>query len=304
MPSKEDQITSWFAAQSKADSKHFPIGIGDDMAQVALDGGSVLITTDMLLEGVHFELASATLEQVGFKAMAVNLSDCAAMATIPVCAVAAVALPEGYGQEELKKLHAGLVRAGRAFECELIGGDITVWKTSRAGLVINVSMLSIPSGYHQPVKRNSARPGDLICVTGPLGGSLKGKHLEFQPRVKLALEMTKAVHINSMMDISDGLSTDLNRICVQSKCGARIEAGNIPLAEAAKRSANPLKAALEDGEDFELLFTISPAEWEKLERCGIDGLFHIGRIIEGQGMELIMADGKTEKLFPKGFDHL
>ncbi len=302
--SKEDQITSWFAAQSKADPKRFPIGIGDDMAQVAVDGDSVLITTDMLVEGSHFDLSKTTLRQVGYKAMAVNLSDCAAMATVPVCAVAAVALPRGCGEKELKALYAGMARAGRPFGCELIGGDITAWKKSSAALAINVSMLSIPSGYHQPVRRSGAKVGDFICVSGALGGSLGGRHLEFEPRVKLALEMTKAARINSMMDISDGLSTDLNRVCTQSKVGAIIEAEKIPLTQAAKRSADPLKAALEDGEDFELLFTVCPGQWKKLQAAGFRQFCRIGTITAGRGMKIVMPGGKTKKLFPRGFDHL
>jgi thiamine-monophosphate kinase len=311
---KEDNITSWFAAQSKIDSARFPIGIGDDMAQMALDGGaSVLITTDMLLDGVHFDLRTATLEQVGYKSMAASLSDCAAMATIPLCAVCAVGLPKGFGELQLKEFYAGLIRAGRMFDCELIGGDITAWKETTGRLAVNVTMLSKPSGYHLPVRRNGAKPGDYICVSGPLGGSLAGKHLSFTPRVRLALEMTKVARIHAMMDLSDGLSTDLNRICTQSKVGAMLDAAAIPISDAARQSKDGLKpilqAAMNDGEDFELLFTVSPEMWVRLN----DGLkpilregaiCKIGRITDTGRMEMTMPDGNIVPVEPKGFDHL
>jgi len=311
---KEDNITSWFAAQSKIDSARFPIGIGDDMAQMALDGGaSVLITTDMLLDGVHFDLRTATLEQVGYKSMAASLSDCAAMATIPLCAVCAVGLPKGFGELQLKEFYAGLIRAGRMFDCELIGGDITAWKETTGRLAVNVTMLSKPSGYHLPVRRNGAKPGDSICVSGPLGGSLAGKHLSFTPRVRLALEMTKVARINAMMDLSDGLSTDLNRICTQSKVGAMLDAAAIPISDAARKAANPLAAALNDGEDFELLFTVSPEEWTKLNGAKAawaeptlqgGGIYRVGVVTDTGRMEMTMPDGNIVPVEPKGFDHL
>ncbi len=301
----EDQITDWFAAQRKLSSKDFPIGIGDDMAQVQVGKGtSVFITIDMLLDGVHFDLRKATLQQVGYKAIAVSLSDCAAMAVLPVAAVVSVALPKGFTEKELKQFHEGIIKAADKYNCALVGGDITSWR-SEEPFAITVAMLG-KAAANKPLKRSGAKPGDIICVTGSLGGSSQGKHLCFEPRVNEAIEIASIAEINAMIDISDGLSSDLNRICRQSRVGALINAGQIPVSTEARKTKEPLESALNEGEDFELLFTLAEKEFNKLIKRWDRSLpiTKIGTVTNTGKMQIQTAGGKLQDLQPAGYEHL
>jgi thiamine-monophosphate kinase len=245
-----------------------------------------------------------TLKQAGFKAIAVGLSDCAAMATVPVAAVVSVALPKRFGEEELRQLHSGITAAGDKFGCALIGGDITRFKSDNP-FAISVAMLSRSAG-NKPVKRSGAKVGDSICVTGSLGGALSRKHLEFEPRVKEAIKIAQMVTVHSMIDISDGLSSDLNRICQASQVGAIIYSEKIPISDEARKTKDPLSSALNDGEDFELLFTLSLQDCQSLleKWNGPLQITQIGQITDTEKMQLKTPDGQICDLQAKGYDHL
>ena len=214
----EFELIAWIRQNSVFDDTGIQTGIGDDMAVMEIGGEKILVTCDMLLEGVHFDLNLATLEQIGYKAMACSLSDCAAMAALPFCAVVSVALPNPLTMTDAKLLHKGLQQAAQTYDCPIVGGDTTSWDNP---LAINVSMLAKAAGV-EPILRSGAQVGDAIWVTGVLGGSLAGKHLQFTPRVREARTLAGMVDLHAMIDVSDGLSQDLNHICTESGVGAMI----------------------------------------------------------------------------------
>src|SRR5207253_7470006 len=228
------------------------LGPGDDTAALGWPADTpCLVTADMLLEGSCFLLAEAGPRRVGRKAMAVNLSDIAAMAGRPVAAVVSVGLPRRGGRALAEELYRGLREVADAFDTAIVGGDTNSWD---GPLVISVTLLGEATG-RGPVRRSGARPGDWLLVTGPLGGSILGKHLDFTPRVREALRLHEAADLRAMIDVSDGLAADLQHICRESGCGAVLDAGRIPIADAARALNDgraPLEHALTDGEDFEL----------------------------------------------------
>jgi thiamine-monophosphate kinase len=185
-----------------------------------------------------------------------------------------------------------------------VGGDITSWRKENP-FAISVAMLSKPAG-NEPVKRSGAKIGDSICVTGSLGGSGFGKHIEFEPRVKEAIEIAGMVRLNAMIDISDGLSSDLNRICRQSVVGAVIDAERIPISDEARMADDPLSSAINDGEDFELLFTLAKSDCQDLldKWSKPIPITRIGEITDTRKMQIKMPDGQIEGLRIKGYDHL
>src|SRR5438105_5822537 len=220
----------WVRQQTQPNGRVL-IGPGDDTAALRLTAGlPCLVTTDMLLEGSCFRLAEAGPRRVGRKAMAVNLSDIAAMAGRPVAAVVSVGLPRQGGRALAEELYLGLREAADAFDTAIVGGDTNSWD---GPLVISVTIVGEATG-RGPVRRAGARPGDWLFVTGPLGGSIGGHHLDFTPRVREALQLHSVVDLHAMIDISDGLAADLAHICQESHCGAVLRADAIPISAAAR----------------------------------------------------------------------
>jgi thiamine-monophosphate kinase len=285
------------------------LGIGDDCAILRPSPSTdLLVTTDMLMDGRHFRLAVHGAEAVGYKAMAVNLSDIAAMAGRPVAAVVAVALPRNEAVAVAELLHRGLTVAANLHDVALVGGDTNAWD---GPLVVSVTMLGEAVG-RGPVRRSGARVGDVVLVTGPLGGSLLGRHLLPSARVKEAIALNEIVNIHAMIDISDGLASDLRHVLDESGgLGAVLDEHAIPIHDDARLMSRrdgrtPLDHALADGEDFELCLTVAPEDAERVIRQAesIVRLYRVGTISSEAGIRLRDAGGNTCPVQPVGFDHL
>ncbi len=284
------------------------LGIGDDCAVLGVGAASdLLVTTDMLIEGRHFRLEKDGPEAVGYKAMGVNLSDVAAMAGIPRAAVVAVALPKVAAVELAQGLHTGMSALAERFGVDLVGGDTNAWD---GPLVVTVTVLGEVTA-RGAVQRSGARPGDVIFVTGPLGGSLfSGRHLRPEPRIAEALALHEAASIHAMIDLSDGLSSDLGHILDESGgLGAILDAATIPIhADAFEMSladgVSALDHALNDGEDFELCLTVSPDDADRLLAAPlvIPRLHRIGEITDTPGLRLRTSEG-MRSIKRQGFDH-
>lgn len=275
-------------------------GVGDDCAVV--EGPPMwyhLLTCDMLVDSVHFWWERAKPEQVGWKGLACSVSDIAAMGGIPQYAVVSLGLPKGCAVERLEKLYQGMQRMADTCGVAVVGGD-----TVRAPrLTMDVTLFGRVERTRL-VLRSSAREGDHLFVTGALGGAVaSGRHLTFTPRWQEARALGERFPLHAMMDLSDGLAGDLRHLAAASRVGAVVETAAIPCAKGAT-----VKAALTDGEDFELLFTVpasvSPAliEWAAgALRCGVT---KIGEIVPArQGVALQSPTGRRVPLLPHAFRH-
>jgi thiamine-monophosphate kinase len=307
-------------------------GIGDDAAVLALAPGTLLVaTTDLVLEGVHFRRAWSSSYDVGWKSMAVNLSDIAAMGGTPRWALIAVALPASTAVEELDALYSGLRDAAAPADVVIVGGDTSA---SPDGWMINVTLLGEHPGA--PKLRSAARIHDAVVVTGTLGRSaaglallqtgemthpglsarasleLTGAHLRPSARLAEGRWLGGQPGVHAMMDMSDGLATDLGHICRESGVGARIMLDALPVASATREAASalgkdPLEWATRGGEDYELLFTCEPGGVdslaEGLRRIGGAAITVIGRIERAEAAVTFVDARGTPVMLGSGYQH-
>ena len=249
-----------------------------------------LLKIDQALDQVHFDLRQHPPADVGKKAVNRCLSDCAAMACAPAAILVSVALPQSADTKMMRELFNGCQMAASAFNCPIVGGDTAIWNQR---LVVTVAALGVSS--QAPIRRCGAKAGDALCVTGRLGGSILGRHMDFIPRIALAQRLVQAMNIHAMMDISDGLAMDLPRMMTASGTGAVIDALCIPIhhdAEMLKEQdgKSALLHALCDGEDYELLFAVDSDDVAVLSGFDADiPITIIGRATATPG-ELVLTD--------------
>lgn len=308
-------------------------GIGDDAAVIEHRDGLILFSTDMLVEGIHFDMTYTPLKHLGYKAVVVNISDIAAMNGIPQQITVCLALSNRYSLEAIEELYEGIRTACKNYNVDLVGGDTT---SSISGMIISVAIIGKVE-KQSITYRNTAKKNDLICVTGDLGGAYIGLQLlerekqvflkdqdmkpqlenkdyvvkrQLMPEAKtdIVYEL-KELNIvpTSMIDISDGLASELLHICISSKVGARIYEEKLPIdnmtwESAMEFSLDPTTCMLNGGEDYELLFTINSSDFEKIKKH--DDITVIGHIAEKKsGINLVTRDGTIVEVKAQGWKH-
>ena len=308
------------------------LSVGDDAAVIDNFGRQTVVSTDLLIEGIHFDLSYTPLKHLGYKSIVVNLSDIYAMNATPSQVTVSIAFSNRFGLEALDELYAGIYAACDKYQVDLIGGDTS---TSQKGLIISVTAIGevAPGNF---IKRSTAKPNDLICVSGELGGAFLG--LTLLEREKKIFEETgaqpdlenqayivgrllkpearndiiaffaeKEIAPSAMMDISDGLSSDILHICNQSRVGCVLYEDKFPIHEEAKQFAyklqlDPTACAVSGGEDYELLFTISQTDYEIVKDN--KEISVIGYITEEkEGSVIITRAGNKHQFIAQGWNH-
>jgi len=323
----EDGIIRYLRRRHRPPGGRVTLGIGDDAALFSVpEGKKVVFTSDIMAEGVHFSLGSCTPEDLGFKLAAVNVSDIAAMGGRPTEALLSLALPGDTPFDFVRRLSAGLRAAEKKFGFHLLGGDTTA---SASGIFTSLALLGVLRA-RRPLTRAGAAPGDLVYVTGHLGASVLGlealqggsrpagalsgaarRHLRPSPPLDWAVMLAERGLASAAMDISDGLSTDLGRLCRESGVGAEIETAALPIRPSTRKAAAALgrsavNAALHGGEEYELLFTVRPGKMKAVERLASGGdakITRIGSILEKRKVFAVSPEKGREPLQPRGWRH-
>lgn len=307
--------------------------VGDDAAIIKNEGEVTVVSTDMLVEGIHFDLMYTPLKHLGYKSVVVNLSDIFAMNAVPSQITVSIAVSSKYSLEAIQELYDGIYTACKMYNVDLVGGDTT---SSPKGLIISVTAIGQASN-EDIVYRNGAKKGDIICVTGDLGASYLGLQiLEREKQVYLAHpgvqpELEKNQYLierqlkpeaqagaiayfrknklrpTAMIDISDGLASEVLHICKQSGTGAFIEEGKVPIHPDTERTAiefklDPITCALHGGEDYELLFTVDEKDLDKIRF--MPEVFIIGEITDAaDGVKLHTTGGNVHDITAQGWNH-
>ncbi|MGE0917630.1 thiamine-phosphate kinase [Trichlorobacter lovleyi] len=303
------------------------LGIGDDAALLSPSAGrQVVVSTDLLAEGIHFDPGFGPARLLGRKSLAVNLSDLASMGAIPRWFFLSLAIPAGFSLETIEGFLDGLAEQAAEHNCILAGGDTC---GSKGGLTISVTIM----GEQRPeliLKRSGAQPGDDVWVSGSLGDSALGlkllmegvrlggahdplllRQLDPTPRCELGLKLAEAGLVNAMIDISDGLLADLGHICEQSVCGAEILLGQLPLSPAlytcsSKQPVFPWPLVISGGEDYELCFTAPRCNREAIQKisktAGIP-LTVVGKVTNSRQVQAILPDGTNFQPSASGYTH-
>lgn len=307
-------------------------GVGDDAAVIDTGEKMMLVSTDLMVEGIHFDMVYVPLKHLGYKAAIVNISDIAAMNGIPKQMTVSLAVSSKFPVEALEELYTGIRFACDRYKVDLVGGDTS---SSNKGLIISVTIIG-EAKKDEIVYRNGAKPGDLICVTGDLGSAYMGllllerektvfrsnpdmqpeldgfdyqvgRQLKPEARTDLRETLVKlGIRPTSMIDISDGLASESLHLCKQSGTGCRLYEEKIPINPQTKDLAMEFKlipsvAALSGGEDYEILFTISQIDYEKIKDA--EGISVIGHMCDAsEGKSMVTPDGKQVELTAQGWD--
>lgn len=293
---KECRFIRGLGQSLKVKDSSVVVAIGDDAAVLKGPGGKYqLLTVDMLVEGVHFRKGE-DLKKVGYKAMAVSVSDIASMGGLPRLALVSVGFAQKNFEKESRRLLAGLKECADKFGISIIGGD-----TNRSEKTVVDVFLMGEVEPHRLALRSGGGKGDVLFVTGPLGGSQAGRHLHPEPRVSQARFLTERFKVHAMIDLSDGLAMDASRLAQASGTGALLFEDKIPV----HKQARGLEQALLDGEDYELLFALSSKEAARLEKMsGVFAFIRVGVLTdEFKGVKIRRKNGVLAKLPRPTFSH-